>query len=115
MVDADLIEQIKIRLGVTGSYHDALIGALAQDVKDFILDAGADPDDEASIGLIARGVADLWNYGAGDGTYSQVFFQRLLQMSLPGDPTITGRIPKIDPITPPEIDEVIAEEEKNEV
>lgn len=107
MTDAELIAEIKTRLGLTGDYHDALIGALAEDVKYFILDAGGDPESEASVGLIARGVADLWNYGAGDGTFSQVFYQRLLQIALPGDPTVTGRIPEIDPITPPEIDEVV--------
>lgn len=105
MTDAELVEKIKIRLGITGTYHDALLGELATDVKHYILDAGADPESEQAEGLIARGVADLWNFGAGNGTFSQVFYQRLLQMSLPGDPSITGVIPKIDPIQPPEIDE----------
>lgn len=111
MTDADLVEKIKIRLGITGDYHDALLGELANDVKDFILDAGGDPESEQAVGLIARGVTDLWNFGSGDGTYSQVFFQRLLQMSLPGDSSITGGV-KIDPIDPPEIDDVFDEEKE---
>lgn len=91
MSTIDLIEAIKVRLGITGDYHDALIGALADDVKAFILDAGADPDSAQAVGLIARGVTDLWNYGSGDGTFSQVFYQRLLQLSLPND--VTDEIP----------------------
>lgn len=80
MTDAELIEQIKIRLGLTGDYHDGLIGAYADDVKDFIRDAGANPDSPACVGIIARGVCDLWNYGAGTGSFSDVFFQRLSQL-----------------------------------
>lgn len=84
MTDTELIGQIKTRLGITGDYHDALLSAYADDVKAFMLSGGVpqaviDADD--SIGCIARGVADLWNYGAGDGKFSDVFFQRLIQLS----------------------------------
>lgn len=80
MTDTQLIEQIKIRLSLTGNYHDSLIGAYAEDVKDFLRDAGVNPDGPGAIGLISRGVADLWNFGAGDGKFSDVFFQRLTQL-----------------------------------
>ena len=107
----ELVEEIKTRLGLTGDYHDALIGSLAEDVKAFMLDGGISQeviDSERAVGCIARGVADLWNYGSGDGHFSEVFFQRIIQLSMPetGDSPITGTIPEIDPIEPPEIDEV---------
>lgn len=78
-----MIEGIKIRLGITGSYHDDQLSAYADDVKAFMLSAGVPQsviESEASIGVIARGVADLWNMGAGDGKFSEVFFQRVTQL-----------------------------------
>lgn len=83
MADTQLIEEIKTRLGLTGDYQDALIGAYADDVKEFLVAGGipyAVAESEKSIGVIARGVADLWNFGAGEGTFSPVFYQRLTQL-----------------------------------
>ncbi len=79
-----LVDEIKTRLGITGTYHDALITAYADDVKAYLLDAGVSKsviDSDASVGVISRGVADLWNYGAGDGKFSDVFYQRVIQLS----------------------------------
>lgn len=84
VADAGLIEQVKIRLGISGSYHDTLIGALCDDVKAYMLSGGVSSevlDSNMSIGCIARGVADLWNYGSGDGKFSEVFYQRVIQLS----------------------------------
>lgn len=87
MTEAELLEQIKIRLGVTGNYHDSLLKALTKDVKDYIKSAGADPESDASVGVIARGVSDLWNYGSGEGKFSEVFYQRVIQLALEVDET----------------------------
>ena len=49
-----------------------------------MLDAGVAPevvDAEASAGAITRGVADLWNYGAGEAALSPYFMQRAAQLS----------------------------------
>ena len=82
---ADLVSEIKTRLAVTGDHFDALLAAYAEDVKAFLVDGGVPEDvvesDEA-VGCIARGVADLWNYGAGEGTFSPVFLQRAAQMAV---------------------------------
>ena len=78
-----LVEEIKIRLGITGNYHDELLARFADDVKAFMVSGGvpkAVVESDISVGVIARGVADLWNLGAGDGKFSQVFFQRLGQL-----------------------------------
>jgi hypothetical protein len=32
-------------------------------------------------GIVARGVSDLWNYGAADGKLSSYFMQRAAQIS----------------------------------
>lgn len=88
MTEAELLNQIKIRLGITGNYHDNLLTGYANDVKMFMKDSGVSEsviNDSASVGVISRGVSDLWNYGAGDGKFSEAFFQRLIQLCLKVD------------------------------
>lgn len=83
MDDVELLNEVKIRLSLTGEYHDPLIKGFIEDVIAYMSDAGV-PDevftDSASIGCIARGVADLWNYGSGDGEFSKVFKERTIQL-----------------------------------
>ena len=43
-------------------------------VKDTVVES------EKSIGAICRGVLDLWNFSAGDGKFSQSFFQMVEQL-----------------------------------
>lgn len=82
MTAEELREEIKTRLLITGDYHNRMIDALTQDVKDYLTSAGADVESEAAVGVIARGVADLWNMGAGDGRFSEVFYQRAGQLAI---------------------------------
>ena len=85
MTDAELLEKIKVRLGVTGNYQDDLLTAYAQDVKAFLKSAGVSDEivnGETSVGVIARGVADVWNYGSGDGKFSEMFYQRAIQLTM---------------------------------
>ena len=106
----ELLQGIKERLGITGEYHDKLLTAYADDVKAYMLDAGVLQsviDSDASVGVISRGVADLWNYGAGDGKFSEVFYQRLIQLSLPGGSSggSTCKCPTLEPISTSEVDD----------
>lgn len=81
-----MLNAIKTRLGITGKYHDDTLLALAEDVKAIMVSGGVTNNivnSEASIGCVARGVADLWNYGAGDGKFSDVFYKRVIQLALP--------------------------------
>ena len=32
-------------------------------------------------GIVTRGVSDLWNYGAGEGKFSEYFLQRATQLA----------------------------------
>ena len=41
---------------------------------DFLVGSGI-PEDKIPSGLVARGISDLWNYGAGDGQFSKAFIQ----------------------------------------
>lgn len=75
-----MLEQVKTALGITGDYQDDTIAEYIAEVKAFLRDAGVA---EANItsGVVARGVSDLWNYGAGDGQLSPYFIQRATQLA----------------------------------
>lgn len=78
-----ILEDVKNALGVTGDYQDATLQIYVDEVTAFLVDAGVA---EANItsGIIARGVADLWNYGAGEGKLSDYFRMRAVQLALKG-------------------------------
>lgn len=87
MTDAELLEKVKTRIGVTGEYQDATISGHIQDVKDFMSDAGVPKEvmeSEKIVGAVTRGVSDLWNYGSGNGEFSPYFFQRVTQLAYKG-------------------------------
>ena len=109
MKDAEMVSHIKQRLGITGSYHDTMLLRLANDVKAYMVSAGVKNkvvNDEASIGCIARGVADLWNYGAGEGRFSNYFYERVIQLSMPASGIEDGS-DEYDPIEDETIDDLI--------
>lgn len=80
----DILARVKAGLGVTGDFQDETLQGYIDEVKAFLLDAGVAQeivDGEASAGAIARGVADLWDYGAGKAALSPYFLQRAEQLS----------------------------------
>lgn len=76
-----LLENVKKSLGITGTYQDDTLNQYIDEVKAFLVDAGV-PEARQTSGVIARGVADLWNYGAGDGKLSSYFMMRATQLSI---------------------------------
>ena len=74
------LEEVKQGLGITGEYQDATLTVYFNEVIDYLTDAGVSASHITS-GIVARGVADLWNYGAGDGKLSEYFMQRATQLS----------------------------------
>lgn len=74
------LANVKTALGITGNYQDATLQIYFNEVVAFLIDAGVA---EALItdGIVARGVADLWNYGAGEGKLSEYFMQRATQLA----------------------------------
>lgn len=78
-----LLDDVKNALGVTGSYQDATLQSYIDEVSAFLIDAGVPAANQTS-GVIARGVADLWHYGAGEGTLSAYFMMRAAQLALKG-------------------------------
>lgn len=75
-----MLEKVKAALGITGEYQDGTIQGYIDEVMEFLKDGGVS---EANItpGLVARGVTDLWDYGSGNGKFSQYFIQRATQLS----------------------------------
>ena len=76
----DMLEAVKNAIGITGSYQDASVTVWMNDVVDYIKQAGV-PEDKIPFGLVARGVADIWNLGSGDGKLSPYFYERVAQLS----------------------------------
>jgi len=79
-----MLEAIKQALGITGDYQDALIQFYINEVNEYLKAAGV-PESligtSITYGAVARGVADLWNYGAGEGKLSSYFYERVIQLS----------------------------------
>ena len=76
-----VLDDVKNALGVTGDYLDNTLNQYITEVQEFLKDAGVPLANQTS-GVIARGVADLWNYGAGEGKLSQYFIMRASQLAL---------------------------------
>lgn len=85
MTGFDILTSVKTNLGLVGNdYHDDTLMGYISEVRQFLLDAGVNEeivDAESSVGIISRGVSDLWNYGAGNASLSPYFMQRAIQLA----------------------------------
>ena len=84
MTDAELLVKVKTALLIGGTYHDEMLKIYIIEVKDFLKSAGVVNEilqSEKIVGIVSRGVSDLWNYGAGTGTLSPYFMQRAAQLA----------------------------------
>lgn len=77
-----LLDEVKTRLAITGAFHDALLSAYIDDVKAYLKSAGVNAENTSAVGVIARGVADLWNFGSGEGKFSTIFYERVSQLAI---------------------------------
>jgi hypothetical protein len=85
MPDVTTLDQVKINLGITGTYQDGVIQGYIDEVKEFMRGAGISEtkvNASSSFGIISRGVADLWNYGSGGTDLSPYFMKRVIQIAL---------------------------------
>lgn len=83
MAEETMLTKVKKALGFEGDYQDSTLQEYIDEVTTFLQDAGVKSANITS-GLVARGVADLWNYGAADGKLSEYFMQRATQLSYKG-------------------------------
>lgn len=84
MTDTAILTGVKTALGITGPYHDDTISIYIAEVQDYMRRAGV-PDDAVSVGVVARGVSDLWNNGSGEVKLSPYFRDRVAQLALGGE------------------------------
>lgn len=83
MTDATILTGVKNALGITGTYMDDTINVYINEVTDYMSSAGVtDSIIIASVGVIARGVNDLWNNSAGNGKLSPYFYDRVTQLAM---------------------------------
>lgn len=75
------LDDVKTALGITGDFQNETLEIYFNEVIDFLRDAGVD-ESKITKGIVARGVSDLWNYGTGEGRFSEYFYQRAKQLSL---------------------------------
>lgn len=83
MADATILAGVKAALGVTSDFMDTTISVYIDDVTDYMSGAGV-PDSviAASVGVIARGVNDIWTNTSGVAKYSPYFYDRVSQLVL---------------------------------
>ena len=85
MSDAEILAYVKGALGITGTFQDTTLKSYITEVKEYLTSAGVNSavvNAKTSAGVVARGVADLWNYGNGDTKLSDYFMQRAKQLAL---------------------------------
>ena len=83
MADVELLEKVKVSLGITGNYQNDTLQLYIDEVKEYLRSAGVAENvlrSTTSVGIIIRGVADLWNYGTGNTQLSEYFYQRAKQL-----------------------------------
>lgn len=83
MADAAILAGVKNALGITGTFMDATISIYIDEITDYMTNAGVSANViSASVGVIARGVNDIWNNSAGNGKLSPYFYDRVSQLAL---------------------------------
>jgi hypothetical protein len=86
MTDNEQLQVVKQMLFGTdsGTFRDAMLTAYINEVKDFMKHAGVKEsviNAESSVGVLALGVSDLWNYQSGGVKFSEYFKQRVIQLT----------------------------------
>lgn len=77
------LSDVKSALGIVGDYQDTTLTQYINEVVSFLTDCGIS-ESKITSGIVARGVADLWNFGSGGGEFSQYFKMRATQLSYKG-------------------------------
>jgi len=93
MAEFSMLATVKNALNITGTYQDAALQTYIDEVNEYLKAAGV-PESlinvPISAGTVARGVADLWNYGAGEGKLSPYFYERVIQLASKNGGDING-------------------------
>lgn len=82
MTASELLPKIKKAKTITGHFHDDALLIVIEEVLSYLIDAGV-KEKNITVGVVARGVSDLWDVP--DGKLSDYFIQRAKQLALKGD------------------------------
>ena len=83
MEEAKLLANVKQALGETSDFADGMISIYIEEVLDYMKNAGvSDSIANASAGVVARGVSDLWDNDGGGVKFSPYFHERVTQLAL---------------------------------
>lgn len=81
MADSELLSRVKSALGITGTAFDSTLSVYIDEVTAYMANAGVDSSlINASAGVVARGVNDLWTNQAGAAKLSPYFYDRVSQL-----------------------------------
>lgn len=85
MADAAVLAGVKQALGITSDVMDGTISTHIDSVTAYMTGAGI-PESEiaAYVGIVARGVNDLWTGAAGGAKFSPQFYDMVAQAALRG-------------------------------
>ena len=78
-----LLMKVKKGLGITGNYQDDTLLIYIDEEQDVMRGAGVSDaiiNSNSSVGVIIRGVSDLWDYGSGSTGLSPYFKERVVQL-----------------------------------
>ena len=84
MDENKFLSEVKSRLGITGDFQNETLLGYISDTIEFLVDAGV-KETNITVGIVARGVSDLWNYGSGNASFSSYFMQRAIQLAYKGE------------------------------
>lgn len=83
MTEEEQLKEVKESLNIQGNYQDPALRVYIREIKEYLSDAGVSDEklgSSAVVGILSRGVSDLWNYGAGNGRLSPYFKERVVQL-----------------------------------
>lgn len=87
MTDAEILAKVKTGLMITGDNFDDVLSLHIDSVRSYLRKSGVDETmimSSESVGVILRGVSDLWNNGSGDVKFSPLFYDLACQLALSG-------------------------------
>lgn len=99
-----VVDAVMTALGLEGNeFQRPTIEFYVDEVNEYLKDAGV-PEDvigtKPTVGIVARGVADLWSYGAGNGKLSVYFKERAIQLASTSSGGGGGGSSDLPPVTP---------------
>lgn len=111
MEEYQYIDEVILAIGAS-LHQKSILKIYVNDVIDFMVDAGIKKEiavSESCIGLVARGLLDVWNYGSGDTKLSPYFKEKVVQKAIGGGNTPAETHSCVEPITEEEIEKVVKE------